>query len=179
MHPPLLLAHRNHPCPRPLGRSEMNMAHLGERIADSIVDRAFADLAALDMRHRNTQRQRHRSRRQHLIPVGDQQQNIRTHRPQQIGKTQRRNADGLRHPYIGIRTKQALDPAIDSKAVFLDLLGSSAQTPETSARQTQSASDRYQDARPAPAAASKDGCSPLATKSPPQSSCSLRNHPIK
>ena len=50
---PLLLAHGDHARPRQLRRREVYVAQLGERIADGIVDDAFADLPAFDVRQRN------------------------------------------------------------------------------------------------------------------------------
>ena len=93
------------------------MAHLGERIANSIVNRSFADLAALDVGDRNPQRERHRRRRQHLVTVGNQQQNVRPHRAQAIGKTKGSDSNRFGHAHIRVRTEQAFDSAVDLETV--------------------------------------------------------------
>ena len=77
MNAPRLLAHGDHPPARQFGRREVQMRHLGESVADLVVDGALADFAAFDVRHGDTQCECHRRRSQHLVAIGDQQQQVR------------------------------------------------------------------------------------------------------
>ena len=95
MDPPRLLAHGDHARARSLCRSEVNVAHFRERISHHIVDCPLADLTTLYVRDRNTKREGDRSRREHLVPVGNQQQQVRPHLPQQIGQGKHGHAQRL------------------------------------------------------------------------------------
>ncbi len=121
MDPPRLLTHGNHAGARTFCRSEMNVAHFRERISHRIVDSPLADLAAFYMRDRNTQREGDRCWSEHLVSVGDQQQQVRPHLPQQVGQGKHSHAQGLGHAHIGIRTKQTLQPRSNREAILLDL----------------------------------------------------------
>src|ERR1022692_674929 len=74
------------------------------------------------MSNRNPQSQRHRCWCQHLIPVSNQQKEIRAHLSKKVGKTERGNANGLGHPYVTIGAEEALDPSTDLESVSLDFL---------------------------------------------------------
>ncbi len=78
------------------------MTQLGKGISDAVVNDAFADLSAFDVDHRNPQRERDRSRRQHLITIRDDEKQIRPHPSQAICKSQNRYADRFCHPHVGI-----------------------------------------------------------------------------
>ena len=120
MHAPLLFAHGDDAGARRLGGCEMHVAQLGERVADRVVNGAFADFAAFDVRDGDAQRQRDGRRRQHLVAVGDEEQQIGTHLAQAVGEPERRHADGFRHADVGVRTEQAFDARVDGKAGLLD-----------------------------------------------------------
>ena len=78
MNPPVLLPHGQHPLSRRFGRGEVDVAELGQRIAHRIVDGPFADVAALNVGDRYSQRQRNGGRRQILVAICNQQQQIRS-----------------------------------------------------------------------------------------------------
>ena len=99
----------------------MNVAQFGERIANGVIDDAFADFPALDVRQRNAQRGRHGGRREHLVPVGGHQQQIGAHLPQAVGQAESRQTDRLGHADIAVRTQEAFDPRVDAETVLLDL----------------------------------------------------------
>jgi len=120
VHAPFFLVHRDDPPPRFDRRREMNVAHFRQRVSNGVVNRTFADLSAFDVCNGNTQRQRNGSRSEQLIPVGDQQQNIRSHLPEVLREAERRHADRLGHAHVGIRAEQALDPRSDRKSVLLN-----------------------------------------------------------
>ena len=69
---PLFLAHGDYARPRQLRGGEVNMAELGERVANGIVDGSFTHLAAFDMSQRDAEGQRDRGGRQHFISVRDE-----------------------------------------------------------------------------------------------------------
>ena len=78
-------------------------------------------LPAFDMRDWNPQGQRNGGRRQHLVAVRDEQQQVRTHPSEAIRQAESRHANALRHADIGIRTEQAFDAVCDLQAVALNL----------------------------------------------------------
>jgi hypothetical protein len=83
---PLLLAHGHHARPRQFRGSKVDVAQFGERVADGVVDGAFADLPAFDVRHWNAQRRGHRRGRQHLVAVRNEQQQVGTHPARQSAR---------------------------------------------------------------------------------------------
>ena len=104
MHTPWLLAHRDHALSRGFSGGEMDVRQLGERVAYVVVDCALLDFAALDVRDGNTQSERDRGGREHLIAVGDEQQQVRPPGGERVGKAEDGEADGLGHPGVGVRT---------------------------------------------------------------------------
>ena len=73
MHAPRFFAHGDHTLSSQVGRCEVNVRELGERIANGVVDRALADLAAFNMRNGNAQGEGYGCRGEHLISIGDEQ----------------------------------------------------------------------------------------------------------
>src|SRR5208337_1519544 len=67
-------------------RGEVDMTHLGESMAHGVVDGAFADLSAFDMRDGNAQRQGDGSGRQQFVAVRDEQEQVWTHLPQAVSE---------------------------------------------------------------------------------------------
>ena len=65
---------------------------------------------------------RDRCGRQHLVAVGDQQQQVGPPRGQCVGQAEDREPDRLGHPRVGVGAEQALDPCLDRKAVAFDLV---------------------------------------------------------
>src|SRR5271157_245137 len=53
MDSPRLFAHRNDAVASVVGRGEVDVTHLGERVSYGVVDGAFADFASLDVRDGN------------------------------------------------------------------------------------------------------------------------------
>jgi hypothetical protein len=121
VNPPLLLAHRDHAPPCGFGGREMNVAQLRQGVADRVVDRAFADLAALDVRDGDSQRNRHGGRRQQLVAVGDEEQQVGPQAAQHVGQADGRHADGFRGADVGIGAQQALHTFVHGEAVAFDL----------------------------------------------------------
>ena len=78
MDAPGLFAHGDDAAARGFSRGEMNVGQLGEGVADLVVDGALADFAAFDVRDGNAQRERDAGGRQHLVAVGDEEQQIGT-----------------------------------------------------------------------------------------------------
>ena len=74
MDPPTLFSHREHALRGVGSRREMQVADLGQRVANRVIHRSFADLASLHVSDRDPQGERRRGRRQHLVPIGDEQQ---------------------------------------------------------------------------------------------------------
>ena len=52
---------------------EMNVSHFCESVANGVVDCAFADFTAFDVRDGNAQGERDRSRCEHFVAVGDEE----------------------------------------------------------------------------------------------------------
>ena len=103
------------------GRSEVNVAHFGERVSHGIVDGSLADLTAFNMCDGNTQGESHSRGGEHLIAVRDQQQQIRPHLPQQVGQGKHSHAQCLCHAHIGIRAEQTLEPGGNGETILLNL----------------------------------------------------------
>ena len=61
-------------------------------------------------------------RGQHLVAVGDEQQQIRPPRSECIGQAQNGKTDGFGHSGVGVGAEQALDARLNGKAVALDLV---------------------------------------------------------
>ena len=100
MYPPFLLVHGDDSPPGLQCGGEVNMAHLCQGISYSIVNRTLADLPSFDVRNRNTQRQRDRSRSEHFVPVGNQKKDIGTHLAETIRKTERSQPNGFGHANV-------------------------------------------------------------------------------
>ena len=101
--------------------SEMDVAHLGERVAHGIVDGAFADFAAFDVGDGNAKGQRNCSGSQHLVAVGNEQKRSGRIWPEAVRQAESSHADGLGHADVRIGTKQTLDAGGDLETVALDL----------------------------------------------------------
>ncbi len=97
-------------------------AHFGERVTDSVVDGAFADLAAFDVRDGNTKGERYRCGREHFVTVGDQEQQIGTHAAENVCEAERGYADGFGHADVGVRVQETFDAGCDGKFITLDFL---------------------------------------------------------
>jgi hypothetical protein len=100
----------------------VDVRELGQCVAHLVVDGALRNFAAFNMSDGNAQRNRDRRRRQHLISIGNQQQNVGPPGSQCIGQAEDREADGLGHAGVGVGAEQALDARLDRKSVALDLL---------------------------------------------------------
>ena len=98
------------------------MAHLGERVSDGVVDRAFADLATLDVGDGDAQGKGDGCGREHFIAVGDEQEEVGAQIAEQVGEAEHGDADGLGHSDIGVGAEKAFDAPGDGEPVPLDLL---------------------------------------------------------
>ena len=141
MHAPRLLAHGDDAAARGFSRGEVNVRQLGESVAHLVVDGALAHFAAFDVGDGNAQSERGRCGREHLVAVGDEQQQIGPPGGERVGQAEDGEADGLGHAGVGVGAEQALDARLDRKTVALDLLdgmpnsgercGPSAKTPNS------------------------------------------------
>jgi len=120
--PARLFAHRDYALPCGGRRGEMKVSKLCERVAHLVVDRALRNLASFNVRDGNAQCQSYRSRSQHLVPVGDEQQNVGTPCRECIGKPENRNPDRLGHAGVGVGTEQAFNACLNRKSVAFDFL---------------------------------------------------------
>ena len=76
VHTPGLFAHGDHALTSCLGRSEVDVRELGERIAHCVVDCALTDLAAFNVRDRDAQSESRGSRGQHLVAISDEKEQV-------------------------------------------------------------------------------------------------------
>ena len=127
MHAPGLLAHGDDAPARGRRRGEVDVGQLGESVAHLVVDGALADFAAFDVSDGNAQRDRNRRRREHLVAVGDEQQQVGTPGGERVGQAEDGDADGLGHAGVGVGTEQALDARLNGKSVALDFLDRGAE----------------------------------------------------
>ena len=77
--------------------------------------------AAFDVGDGNAQRERNRGGRQHLVAVGDQQQQVGPPCGERVGQAEDGDADGLGHAGVGVGAEQALDARLNGKSVALNL----------------------------------------------------------
>jgi hypothetical protein len=97
-----LLAHGNDAAARDGGGGEVDVGQLGEGVAHLVVDGALADFAAFDVGDGNAQSEGNGGGGQHLIAVGDEQQQIGAPGGERVGQAQDGEADGLGHAGIGV-----------------------------------------------------------------------------
>ncbi len=100
----------------------MDVGQLGEGVAHLVVDGALADFAALDVGDGNAQGQGNGGGGEHLVAVGDEQQQVGPPGGERVGQAEHGEADGLGHAGVGVGTEQALDARLDGEAVALDFL---------------------------------------------------------
>jgi hypothetical protein len=98
----------------------VDVGQLGEGVAHLVVDGALADFAAFDVGDGDAQGESDGGGRQHLVAVGDEQQQIGPPGGERVGQAQDGEADGLGHAGVGVGAEQALDARLDGKAVALD-----------------------------------------------------------
>jgi len=127
MNAPWFFAHGDDAVAGSEGGCEVNVSHFGERVANGVVDGAFADFTAFDVRDGNAQGQGDGSRREHFVAVGDQEEKIGAKCAEMIGKAQRGDADCFGHTDVGVGAKQAFDTRRDWEAVLFDFANSDAE----------------------------------------------------
>ncbi len=71
--------------------------------------------------------ERNRGWREHLVAVGDQQQQVGAPCGEGVGQAEDGHADGFGHAGVGVGTEQALDARDDWKAIGLNLANSRAE----------------------------------------------------
>ena len=59
---------------------------------------------------------------EHLVAVGDEQQQIGTPCGERVGQAEDGDADGLGHAGVGVGAEQALDARLNGKSVALDFV---------------------------------------------------------
>src|SRR5439155_8269170 len=74
---PGLLAELDDPTRGLLGRREVEVAQLRQRVADRLVDRSLSRLAAVDVRERDRERQRSDAGREHVEAVPEDDEQVR------------------------------------------------------------------------------------------------------
>jgi len=117
---PFFLVHGNDAAPRFVGRREMNVAHLGEGVANGVINGAFTDFASFDMGDGDSQGQRDGSRGEHFVAIGDQEKNVRAHLTETVRQTEGGDADGLGHADVGVGTQETLKLCGNRNAIFFD-----------------------------------------------------------
>ena len=120
MNAPGFFAHGDDAAAGGFSRSEVDVGELGEGVADLVVDGALADFAAFDVGDGNAQGERDGGGGQHLVAIGDEQQQVGTPGGERVGEREDGDADGFGHAGIGVGTEQALDARLDGKAVAFD-----------------------------------------------------------
>ncbi len=103
-------------------RGEVDVAHFSERVSNGVVDGALADLATLDVGDGDTQGKGDGGGREHLVAVGDEQEEVGAQISEQVGKAEHGDADGLGHSDVGVGAEKAFDAPGDGEAVMFDLL---------------------------------------------------------
>ena len=115
-----LFAHGDDSAARGGRGGEVDGCEFGEGVADVVIDGALGDFAAFNVSDGDAQREGNGGWGEHLIAVGDEQQNVRAPGGKRVGKTEDGEADGLGHTGVGVGTEQALDAGLDGEAVALD-----------------------------------------------------------
>ncbi len=122
MDPPGLFAHADDAGSCCIGGCEVNVRHLGESVADGVVDGAFADLSAFDVRHGDAQGESDAGGGEHLVAVRDQQQQVGAYLRERVGKAKHGQPQGLGHADVGVRIEQALDARGNDETILFDLV---------------------------------------------------------
>ena len=104
------------------GGGEVEVGELGEGIADGVVDGAFADLAAFDVGDGDAEGEGDGGGGEHLVAVGDEEEEVGSYLGQGVGQSQHREAEGFGHAGVGIGAEEALDAGGDGEAVAFDLM---------------------------------------------------------
>ncbi len=124
---PGLFAHGDDAIASVRGGSEVDVRHHGERIADGVVDSAFADFAAFDVGDGNAKSESDGSRREHFVTIGDEKKDVRAQLAESVGEAEGGDADGLGHADVSIGAEQALDAGGNREAVGFDDLDGAAE----------------------------------------------------
>ena len=156
---PRFFAHGDDAAARGFSGGEVDVGQLGEGVAHVVVDGALADFAAFDVGDGDAQGERDGCGRQHLVAVGDEQQQVGTPGGERVGQAEDGDADGLGHAGVGVGAEQALDARLDGKAVALDFVDGRAELRREMRAEGEDAQIDRRDARPVRAAASRGGCS--------------------
>ena len=118
---PRLFAHADDAVASGFGGGEVDVGHLGDGVAHGVVDGAFADFAAFDVRDGNAQGERDAGGGEHLVAVGDEQEQVGAHLRERVGEAEDGEAHRLGHAGIGVGVEEALDARGDWESVAFDL----------------------------------------------------------
>ena len=88
---------------------EMQMRHLADGVTGQFIDCAFGDVAAEQMRHRQSHEHRGLRRRQHLETVAEHHDEIRLQPRKRVGKSDDAEPDRFGDADAGIAAQQRLD----------------------------------------------------------------------
>ena len=138
------------------------MAELGEGVADGIVNRAFAHLAAFDVGDWYAKSEGYGCGRQHFITVRNEKQQIGAHLAEAVGQAERRKAESFRHADVGVGAEEAFEAGVDVEAVFLDFGNGVAELGGEVGSERDELEVQLRIAQRASAEASRDGCNPPA-----------------
>src|SRR5258706_10773821 len=127
MNPPWLFTHGNDAVARGEGRSEMDVRHFREGVANGVVDRAFADFTALNVRDGNPEGERDGGGSEHFVAVGDEEKKVGTKCAEVIGKAQRGDADCFSHADVGVGAEKTFDARGDLEAVVFNFADGGAE----------------------------------------------------
>ncbi len=135
MNAPSFFSHGDHAVARRLRGREMDVAHLGQRVSDRVVNRAFADFAAFDVRDRDS------AAPEPPTPAPAFRNDPRSAKaspdasaPENVGEAQRGHADGLGHAHVAVGAEQAFHARVDVEAFLLDFLNGRSRIPAKGAR---------------------------------------------
>ena len=109
------------------GGGEVDVAHFGERVADGVVDGAFADLAAFDVGDGNAQGEGDGGGGEHLVAVGDEEEQVGAEGAQRVGEGEDGDADAFGHADVGVGAEEGFDAGGDGESVFFDFADGGAE----------------------------------------------------
>jgi hypothetical protein len=143
MHAPGLLAHGDDAAAGGFVEVKWMWASLVRALRTWSSMAPWRDFAAFDVGDGNAQGERNRGGRQHLVAVGDEQQQIGPPGGERVGQAEDGHADGLGHAGVGVGAEQALDARLigkPSRSISLIVLPNSGERCAPSAKTPSSTS---------------------------------------
>ena len=99
---------------------EVDVGELGEGVADGVVDGALRDFAAFNVSDGDAEGEGDGGWGEHLIAVGNEEEEVRTPGGECVGQAEGGEADGLGHAGVGIGAEEALYAGDDGETVAFD-----------------------------------------------------------